>query len=667
MNFNDCSSVFDGQTLQLQNDLIYARFNLSDGVLVCETVINKQSGYEWKNSNGATFISVPHFPFNQASVTATQKIDDNDGLSEPSLLTQLAFSSPSATVYLRLSLYPNLPFIRSEIALSGKFGGVVNIADESNDGNENKKKVSSFPDTAHLLGVGFDQKHIKYTQATFFDATDANNDLVITTSGTIYTNANQKFSGDLFVFDSYLNGEGLLVAKESPTTIARLGDNDYNLLITRDGCIYLVGCSLSFNKEFTIDESTPLYSAVLGVGKAENLLTEFKKYYLYGATAIKNEPVYITSNTWGDRSRDTALCEEFIMRELDKAKELGVQVLQIDDGWQKGITENSGVASGGVALGVGIYDTDANFWTPRPDRFPNGLEPLCKKASDLGVKLGLWYSCDSTNDYANYMRDVENLLALHQKYGVTYFKLDGTRLNTTKSAKNLTALLKTAYKMSGGKIHFQLDITAGKRHGYFFEREFGNLFVENRYTDWGNYYPHRTFRNLWNLCRYIPSQKLQFEFLNPRRNQQVYALDPLAPNNYGLDYIFASVMFSNPLCWMEMTNLDKDDILAVKPIVEIFKDIAPEITNSIVEPIGNEPDGTSFSGLVAQNYSGGYALLFRELTTKNEFTFALPNAVSSLTTLYSSDGASVTLGEKSVTLKAEKPRSFALVKYEIND
>ncbi|MBR2988921.1 MAG: alpha-galactosidase, partial [Clostridia bacterium] len=461
--------------------------------------------------------------------------------------------------------------------------------------------------------------------------------------------------------------EGLLVVKESPTSIARLGDTDYDLLITRDGCIYLVGCSLSFDKEFIIDAHTPLYSGAIGVGKPQNLLADFKKYYLYGATAIKNNPVYITSNTWGDRSRDTALCEDFILKELELAKELGVEVLQIDDGWQKGITENSGVASDGVALGLGFYDADPDFWTPRLDRFPHGLEPLAKRASELGIKLGLWYSCDGSNEYANYMRDAQNLLALHQKYGVYYFKLDGIRLDTVNCVKNLTLLLKTVFATSGGKIRFHLDITAGKRYGYLFKREFGNLFVENRYTDWGNYYPHRTLKNLWQLSRYLPTQKLQFEFLNPRRNKAVYSADPLAPNNYGLDYIFASVMFANPLCWLEMSNLASDDIVAVKPLIEIFRSISADITTTIVEPVGYEPDGASFTGLVARGKNHGYILLFRELTASSEFTFDLPVNITNSTTLFSSENTTAIFNGKSANFRAKNARSFILVKYESND
>ena len=67
---------------------------------------------------------------------------------------------------------------------------------------------------------------------------------------------------------------------------------------------------------------------------------------------------------------------------------------------------------------------------------------------------------------------------------------------------------------TGGEAVFNLDVTAGRRWGYHYGNEYGNLFLENRYTDWSNYYPHWTLRNLWMLSRYVPPQNLQIEFLN---------------------------------------------------------------------------------------------------------------------------------------------------------
>ena len=122
------------------------------------------------------------------------------------------------------------------------------------------------------------------------------------------------------------------------------------------------------------------------------------------------------------------MCEDFVLKEIAVAKRLGLDVLQLDDGWQKGTTANSKLKKGGVWSGY--YATDPDFWSVHPQRFPNGLEPIVKKAGLAGIELGLWFSPDSSNDFENWNRDVETLLALHRKYGVRFFKLDGVNLTS---------------------------------------------------------------------------------------------------------------------------------------------------------------------------------------------------------------------------------------------
>ena len=105
---------------------------------------------------------------------------------------------------------------------------------------------------------------------------------------------------------------------------------------------------------------------------------------------------------------------------------------------------------------------------------------------------------------------------------------------------------------------FNLDVTAGRRGGYHYFNEYGNLFLENRYTDWQNYYPYTTLRNLWMLSKYIPSQKLQIEFLNKWRNTEKYTGDPFGPANYSFEYLFAITMAAQPLAWFEGTGLPEE-------------------------------------------------------------------------------------------------------------
>ena len=201
------------------------------------------------------------------------------------------------------------------------------------------------------------------------------------------------------------------------------------------------------------------------------------------------------------------------------------------------------------------------------------------------------------------------------------------------------------------------------RWGYLSQRQYGNLFVENRYTDWGNYHPHSTLRTVWMLSRYIPTAKLQMEFLNLRRNPDKYADDPLAPGLYPMDWAFAAVMFASPLCWMEMTHLSEEDCAVLASITSVWKEIAGELAWADVTGVGEEPDGVAFTGLRADCGDHGYLLLFRENSPEAEHRFSIPAlAGKRLTKLAGSADADA--DGAYVRFTSDAPRTFVLVRYE---
>ena len=137
-------------------------------------------------------------------------------------------------------------------------------------------------------------------------------------------------------------------------------------------------------------------------------------------------------------------------------------------------------------------------------------------------------------------KDAQAIIGLYKKYGICCFKIDGLQIPTKTAEQNLRRLFDTVLEQTNYEVIFNLDATAGRRGGYHYMNEYGNIFLENRYTDWGNYYPYRTLRNLWMLSRYVPAEKVQIEFLNKWRNADKYdAADPFAPR---------PLQFRLPLC-----------------------------------------------------------------------------------------------------------------------
>lgn len=110
---------------------------------------------------------------------------------------------------------------------------------------------------------------------------------------------------------------------------------------------------------------------------------------------------------------------------MELAAKLGVTHFQIDDGWQAGRSANS--AYGGSFKN--IWD-NPDYWTPDPDRFPNGLAPIVKRGKELGIEVCLWFNPSIQHDYADWQKDADALIALYEKYGIRTFKIDGTFLIT---------------------------------------------------------------------------------------------------------------------------------------------------------------------------------------------------------------------------------------------
>lgn len=318
------------------------------------------------------------------------------------------------------------------------------------------------------------------------------------------------------------------------------------------------------------------------------------------------------SNTWGDRNRDARLCESFMDQEIAAAAQLGVDVVQIDDGWQKGRTANSSAAQG-KGVWDGYWASDPDFWQPDPVRFPNGLKALADAAAAKGVRLGLWFGPDSSHDAANWARDAELLLDYHRTFGISYFKIDSLKTRSSEALKNQSALFEKVLKESANRVVFDLDVTAERRPGYFGLPEIGPVFVENRYTDWHKYWPHQTLRQFWALADVVDPVRLRMEILNPLRHCDLYAGDPLAPSAWPIESTFATVMLGSPLGWFEASGLKPETRDRLAPFVATWKQHRDRLHAGVVHPIGAKPDGVAWTGFVVQSAEGLDVLLFREL------------------------------------------------------
>ena len=330
------------------------------------------------------------------------------------------------------------------------------------------------------------------------------------------------------------------------------------------------------------------------------------------------------SNTWGGGNGDSRICEEFLMKEVEAGAELGVDVVQIDDGWQKGGSMNSHDAKRRRRDAWGNFlSLDPTFWEPCPNRLPHGLGPVVAAAREKGMRFGLWYGPDSSDEASNWRRDADLLLSLYRKLGVQYFKIDSLKTMTPRAYGNQRRLFDAMLAESGGEMTFDLDVTCGERPGYFGLPHIGPIFVENRYTKHAGYWPHQTLRSVWSLSHVIDPVRMRIELLDPLKHREVYRQDdPLRPELYRADTLFAIAMCASPLGWMELSNLERVSVEQMKPLVARWKTERERIHGGVTYPVGAQPDGRSWTGFatVAPD-GGGYLLLFRELSKQATWSF----------------------------------------------
>ena len=343
----------------------------------------------------------------------------------------------------------------------------------------------------------------------------------------------------------------------------------------------------------------------------------------------------LLSNTWGDSNRDIRINADFMMAEVKAGGELGVDVIQIDDGWQKGKSHNSGVIKDRMKNGAwgNFRAADPNFWQPDPVRFPQGLGPIVAAAKERGMGFGLWFGPDSTDDCAAWEQDAETILDFYKNLGVRYFKIDALRMTRPLAFARELKMFDRLLNASKGDLTFDLDVTGGSpRPGYFGLADIGPLFVENRYWKTASYWPHLTLRAAWSLAKVIDPVRLRMEFLNPLHGKDVYPKSPLAPANYRGDTLFATVMNFSPLGWFEIFELAPSTVAEMKPLIARWKTERANVHGGLTVPVGAAPDGFAWTGFLTRGADGAsaYALLFRELNGRADFSLDVTKVFAGL-------------------------------------
>lgn len=609
VNFNDCYATWENGRLTVGNALFERAWVAGDAGLTPVSFMIKSPNTEWLNAAAR-----------QTKATGTLEVKSSTGrrkvVGAEGVRLDVTVKGKK-TQHVSLWLFPNMAGVLAERLDNERGAAVAKEAQASGiEVIPRAKNVVAAIAGAETLAL--QPEHLRLTQVTLMDQTDNHNELVSERQWLLMLNeAPFDVQGCVLTVENVIDTSGLAFVKLAPLPHTRPDKNAIDFRINP-----AQRSIASFFNGYPV--ATVAYrGGRVGCIRALQAFQRSLREYRPGRDGL------FLSNTWGDRSRDARIKEPFLLKEIEAGAALGVDVVQIDDGWQKGRSANSVLARGKGAWN-GYWAADPNFWEPDPARFPHGLNVLVKAARDKGMHFGLWFGPDSSNDAANWKKDADHLLKLHREGGVDYFKIDSMKMLNAVALRNQSAMFDRMLKGSNGTMTFDLDVTAEVRPGYFGLPEIGPLFVENRYTDAHRYWPHQTLRNLWMLAQVVDPVRLRIELLNNTRNTNKYAGDPLAPALYKPDTLFAVAMMASPLGWFEVSNLPPEYVAQMRPLVATWKRERDRMHGGAIIPVGDAPDGVAWTGFVsvAADGKGGYALLFRELNSRKEYSLALSSDVA---------------------------------------
>jgi len=662
-----CNADLTDGKLQLSTGAVSCSFEWNEGHLIGSSIQDLRRNVLWPLTGTIPDLELPGEDEGPANGTLEIVEEDATPIVEAHLRVTVTTRLGRLEVRRDFRLHPGCPLIGCRIWLRGAASAPwretgPDVSQLSNiESTATAREEAARRTVLHQLFLP--HHHLSLECVQFYDITDRRNNLVQVRRLRPYLRA-LPLAGNVLICRDALDERALILLKESPCSDTQLpeGGDDF---VSKGNLLQIVGLGLT-PSDLHPEEWIPGYGFALGAATRDDcdILTSLRDYQARQRRHRSDRDEMIMLNTWGDRSQDKAMSETFVRQELAAGERLGVTHFQLDHGW-----ETTQEASETWPLDLErIWDTP-HFWNVHPTRFPRGLGPCVEAARAAGIELCIWFNPSPENSYEHWRDDANVLIGLHRSHGIRTFKIDGIRLPDKAAEINLRRMLDTVMEATAEEAVFDLDVTAGRRFGYHYFNEYGNKFLENRYTDWSNYYPHWTLRNLWILSRYVPAQSLQIEFLNRWRNPDHYpADDPLAPSRVPFAYCFSIAMMGQPLAWFEASNLP-EEAFEIAPLIRTYRQHMSAIHAGCILPIGEEPSGTGWTGFQSCGDGDGYVLVYRERNERPEAEMELWGVTDRPPrfTLVAGDGSAAMAGSDEpgvARFELPEPFSFGLYRYE---
>lgn len=605
---NQASVITSGEVLTVSTGKVERSWRFTGKGLVTIGLKDITSGRQWCTKDPA-FSSdwwLPGLIEDSTScrlvqLTAVTDNDDTFTSDHIRILAEFRYSSQIELVY-EIWIFPGAPGIRTQLHAKELQG-----MDRSLNLKRSNKKTGD--DRLEYLPVDFrnlDRRAIGYYSGTQ-QRNYANTEIIeeqLTTSTQLHP--------EIYQWPSILVAEdktgGLCVVKESHKCVNQSGLNTGEFYVDQSG-IRVSGWGLTV-PDLRSDKFRETWGnwVIVYSGDSDSRELAIKEFDRIRYPVDPERDIYIMANTWGSGNQRAAAQENNVMLEIESQKDLGIDVQQIDDGWQNP---------------VDLHWTRTTKWEPYPPTYPDGWKNVVKKANDHGITLGLWAAAGfgtplQRNTFGDHAVKLDDLKRNFDLGGFRYYKFDFVLIQNYDDYEHVMNMTRDFVKYTNNHVRINWDVTESEpRVGYFFGREYGNTYLENRKAvNPGEqiYVPYLVLRDAWQLSKYVNLNKFQITV------QNIDLCDTIFSNahKYTHPYSVAIALMGSPLFFQETHLYSQKARDEIRPLLEIYKEHRKNMFKGYVFPIGDKPDDRSWTGFQCHNpgTSTGYLLIFRELNNK---------------------------------------------------
>lgn len=242
---------------------------------------------------------------------------------------------------------------------------------------------------------------------------------------------------------------------------------------------------LDAGEHFQTPEAVIVYSDQ-GLNKMSQTFHKlYQKRLARGEWRDKPRPILI--NNWEATYFD--FTREKLIAIAQKAKECGVELFVLDDGWFGARTTDH----------AGLGD-----WVANPDRLPDGITGIAEDIENVGLKFGLWFEPEMTNKDSDLYREhpdwILSVPGRNDSHGRFQYVLDFSRKEVVDRIYEMMAKILSTAKVSYVKWDMNRSITEcysaalpADRQGEVFHRYI--LGVYNLYERLTSTFPHVLFES----------------------------------------------------------------------------------------------------------------------------------------------------------------------------